>query len=393
MNFLAQLALDAARCLDLERSRAASPVQALTAWARGQALRAQRWHRMGQREFARLLAAECACAPVGLTFPRQDLGQVAPWHLPERWQHMPLADLPPHPVIDSAWLAAQPAWLQQAAGRPGATQGLMWLAQSGERPALWADMPLHAHGRAVPTQARVAVCLHLFYPELWQDLRAQLDSIPEAWDLYVSIPAFAATPLWQDIARDHPAVRFMPVANRGRDVAPFLAWVRSGVLDGYDAVCKLHGKRSLHMEGGDAWRVALVSALLGSTANVAAILARLRGDPGLAMLGPTHAWRRLSEAAGWAKNRVRVGRLAQRLGLAPVADDASFFAGTMFWFKPAALRLLRDSDLTILDFPIEMGQTEGTLAHALERLMPSVVHAVGGRVQAWPQPDTLKSEQ
>jgi lipopolysaccharide biosynthesis protein len=339
---------------------------------------------MGLQAYAQHLSAESACAEVGLLYPQRDAGTCAPWHLPGSFGALTVEQLPPHPVIDPAFLAAS---LGASAPGQNAVQALAMLAGGPPLPALWAGLPLHGasltpSGPAEPP-ARVAVCLHLFYPELWPQLHAQLSVIPEPWDLFVSVPAFAATPAWREILRDHPRVRFLRVPNRGRDVAPFLAWLRSGAWDGYDVVCKLHGKRSPHMQGGDAWRDELLRALLGSAENVKSILAHLRRESALVMLGPSSSHRQIELANGWAKNRVLTVRLARLLALKAINAQSSFFAGTMFWFKPTAFNLVRSSALTTRDFPLEMGQTDGTLAHALERLLASLATASGGSLRAW----------
>ena len=370
---IAAVLADAARTLAFERARAASPLQAVGAWLHGARRRWQRARRIGLPAFAGLLAAEASCAQAGLNYPAEDAGQTAPWHLPERFWRLTPAELPPHPVIAPALLAASGP---ERAGN--AAHGL---------PLLGCAPPL------LPP-ARVAVCLHLFYPELWPLLQAQLRLIPEPWDLWLTVPSFAATTAWHDIVRDQPRVRFMPLPNRGRDVAPWLRLLRSGVLDGYDAVCKLHGKRSPHMRGGDAWRDELLQALLGSGGNIAQILALFRARSELAMLGPAASQRRLVDAAGWAKNRVTVELLRKRLGLAPLGADASFFAGTMFWFRPVAFDHLRRSRLAPEEFPLEMGQTEGTLAHALERLLAASARVQPGSVIGWPiEPSATASQR
>lgn len=376
---------DAEACLRYERGRSVTPWLSVLGWLKGQWQRRKRRARMPANDFERLATAEALCGPLGLQYGAEDAGQCAPWHLPERFATLPVSRLPPHPAIDPIALQE---WSVSNGHGGCAADALAALAEEALEPQRWQSLPLHGVADALTPRAPVAVCLHLFYPELWPVLIAQLRHIPEPWDLYVSVPNFSVTSAWWAILRDHPRVRFMPLPNRGRDVAPWLEWLRSGALDGYEAVCKLHGKRSPHMKGGDAWRDGLLQTLLGGSENVRAILDRLRREPALAMIGPSACQKLLMPANGWAKNRAMVLRLAGSLGLNPTDGQAQFFAGTMFWFKPEAFNVLRFSKLAFQDFPLEMGQTEGTLAHALERLLPTAVRAAGRGVLAWPAHET-----
>jgi lipopolysaccharide biosynthesis protein len=49
----------------------------------------------------------------------------------------------------------------------------------------------------------------------------------------------------------------------------------------------------------------------------------------------------------------------------------------MFWHRPAALAGLRLLELHEDSFPLEMGQTDGTPAHALERVICAFVEQAG----------------
>jgi len=80
----------------------------------------------------------------------------------------------------------------------------------------------------------------------------------------------------------------------------------------------------------------------------------------------------------WGANRDNVRRLLNASG-ACVADppELGFFAGSMFWFKPAALTPLHKIPMPDLAFEPEAGKQDGTLAHALERVFCTVARSTG----------------
>ena len=51
--------------------------------------------------------------------------------------------------------------------------------------------------------------------------------------------------------------------------------------------------------------------------------------------------------------------------------------GTMFWFRPAALKPLYAKDWNYEDFPPEPNKIDGTLLHAIERIYPFVAQEAG----------------
>lgn len=381
---------DAAASLTFERSRAARPSLALRPWLQGLLQRAKRLRRLGWREHGRLQAAERACAVVGLQFPDEAVplrwSGRSPWHLPDRFIRLPPAELPRHPVIEPSLLYP---WAS-AVGRRGtandAVSVLHTLALSdADDVARWQGLPVFSNQSAELPQphARIAVCLHLFYPDLWPEILASLRFIREPWDLYVSVPSFSLTDSWQQMLRDCPRMQLLPLPNRGRDVSPWLHWLNAGVFEGYDAICKIHSKRSPHASSGDAWRRQLFGDLLGSSANVDAVLHTLRERPGPVLLGSADSVRKLKADGGWLHNSHLINALTQRLGIGPLPPEQEFFAGTMFWFTPGAFAKLRAAMPSADEFPIEMGQTEGTLAHALERLSAALCEDAGGRIVKW----------
>lgn len=220
----------------------------------------------------------------------------------------------------------------------------------------------------------MAVVAHVYYHDLWDEIAERLDALGAAFDLYVSLPLNKlVSPMVARIRKRYPGATIYLAENRGRDMAPFLR-VLADIADlGYTAVCKVHTKRSTHREDGDEWRRDALDGLL-SPAHVALILDALRrGDAGV--VGP--AGHLVDGRYYSGLNELTVAELAGRLGHDARKDAPAFVSGSMFWFRPEALRPLLSLGLTLDHFEPEQGQTDGTLAHALERLVPIAARIAG----------------
>ena len=167
--------------------------------------------------------------------------------------------------------------------------------------------------------------------------------------------------------------------NIGRDIGPFLSLLERRLQD-YDVVGHLHGKRSVHTLGfdpelGNRWRNFLWQHLLGPAAAVADIVVeRFAREPDLGLVFPENDF-----LIGWESNRAPAEALAPRLALPALPEHINFPVGTMFWARPAALTRLVNAKFTDADYGREPLPIDGTMLHALERLLPLVVQAEGYR--------------
>lgn len=173
-------------------------------------------------------------------------------------------------------------------------------------------------------------------------------------------------------------VDVLVVENRGRDIGPFLHVLKE-VGDRYDVLGHVHGKRSLTTENvdadfGDRWRTFLWQHLVGDYAPMMDLVVReFAGDKTLGLVFPEDP-----HLIGWEENFEIAQRLAERMKLTrPLPKTLDFPVGTMFWARPDALKPLLTLELDSSEYPGEPLPTDGTILHALERLLPCVVEDLG----------------
>ena len=230
-----------------------------------------------------------------------------------------------------------------------------------------------------PKRARFAVVVHVFYLDVWEKFAAHLAATDLDLDVIVTVPDMPGFDLVAEAIAQGP----LPIAhiqrqpNVGRDVLAFLNLVNSGALSRYDAVCKLHTKKSPHLVDGDVWRQELTEGLLpmlGATALAEAFLM----DESAQMLVPDPFLYRGDK--WWSINKPVAAHLIADMDLSLDQVELEFAAGSMFWLKPQLLEEIRALDFRADQFVLEKGQLDGTTAHAFERLTGLLCKRAGGRI-------------
>lgn len=234
------------------------------------------------------------------------------------------------------------------------------------------------------TGARIAVVVHLYYPELWGELSNAIVKIPEPFDVFVSCPLPARDAVASMVRHRFPAAAVSGVPNLGRDILPFLHWLRTPGIQRYQYVLKLHSKKSVHLidatqtsfGGGGEWRRRSLGGLVASEGHVRVLLDAFDKDHSLGIAAPAGL---LYDQLKWRCETADLGAtLRARLNMdAPLAG--CFAAGTMFWARMEALASLATASVQLFDFELEAGQIDGTLHHAWERMFALVAAANGYR--------------
>lgn len=215
---------------------------------------------------------------------------------------------------------------------------------------------------------RIAVCIHVYYEDMWDYLAGYLANIPEGADYYITCREEIHTQISEWAARDLGATAEVVVMpNLGMDVLPFLMLCREKELHRYDAVLKLHTKNQKSKLRADQGRI-MLDGLCGSTALVKQIVDVFLRDPDAGMVGTAFQLR--SANALMYGNRDRMAALLASLDIDLI--DWPFFTGTMFWI---AGRMLQDIAALSPQFLEESRKEaksstggDGALAHTLERV-------------------------
>jgi Predicted hydrolase (HAD superfamily) len=133
--------------------------------------------------------------------------------------------------------------------------------------------------------------------------------------------------------------------------------------------CHIHSKKSLYSGSEQTeWRRSNLGQLLGSAEHVGRIQKIFQKQPELGVAAPLPNPTMPYWAFTWLSNLRSGAELSQKLRMSfPFEGYFDYPLGCMFWARPAALKQLLDGRIKASDFPEEGGQTDGTLAHAIER--------------------------
>ena len=251
----------------------------------------------------------------------------------------------------------------------------LWAIRSVFEERLGAEPAAEALVAAANRQAGVrrsdgAICLHLFYPDLIDELAGWVNPLAsgaEPLDVLLSLPA-----TWgpRDVERALAAIRPVKTIltpNRGRDVLPFMLLGREARQMGYTFGCKVHSKKSPHIAGGAKWRTSIYAALL--SADHAREARRVfAAHPRCGVYAADDMVRSCRDASTMRDNLDNLDRIFDVIG-GSVRDLDQFVAGTMFWFRFDAMKPFFAGRFDSDWFGPELGAIDGTMAHSFERMM------------------------
>ncbi|MFC5370604.1 rhamnan synthesis F family protein [Arcanobacterium bovis] len=233
---------------------------------------------------------------------------------------------------------------------------------------------------------RIALILHVYYMDLLEQTVHYARSMPEGSDIIVTVAGEEKAAQVREAFADMPYnVDVRLIENVGRDVSALLVGVKD-VIDNYDVVCFAHDKKVTQLtphSKGDGFALKCFENILASKEFVANVIEKFEQEPRLGLMAPTapnHAEYFLPYANGWGPNFENTRNLLNEMNIiVPLDPNKEPIAplGTMFWFRPQALKPLFDMDWQWEDFPPEPNAIDGTLLHAVERAYGYTAQASG----------------
>ena len=228
------------------------------------------------------------------------------------------------------------------------------------------------------TKCDTAVIIHVFYIDVWDELANYLSHLDIDYDLFITVSETMDNKDIQKLMDFRQDVHIYRVENRGRDVLPFLQVLNLIDIKKYKYICKLHTKKTGSSDLGNVWRKLLYFDLIGSDKTVEKILKMLKNDPEAGMVAGKNSI--LSSKEYDFGNSEKVKELAELCSIG-YEENYYFAAGTMFWVKSDVLNPIKKAFAKgKLEFETEMGQTERTLAHAIERFFGLLCYGAGKKI-------------
>lgn len=273
-------------------------------------------------------------------------------------------------------------WAESAMIEPSSHLGHNTLRRIAETTANYSSeksnvVSFPSYGMNRHKDTKLAVIVHLYYLDMWGQVEEGLSRISQDFDLYISVPVGYSDISIDNVSKYHKNTNIVKVPNRGRDVLPFATIMNRIRKLNYDYVLKLHTKKSKHRSDGSDWFNDIISNLLPD--NQTDIYSKLsKEDTGI--VGPKGHVVSLSRHMG--SNEPRLLELISEIDKTKVKKyqgrwaNYPFIGSTMFWARVDLLTPLLDLYLLPSDFESESGQIDGTLAHAVERLMGGILHDI-----------------
>lgn len=235
--------------------------------------------------------------------------------------------------------------------------------------------------------SKIALIFHVYFEDLLTQTFNYIVNMPKIADIYITTDTCEKKSKIKFFAEksgvENVEIRIIP--NKGRDISSLLVGVKD-IIHNYEVVCFAHDKKAGQISPksvGVSFAYKCYENVLANEKYIFNILNTFATHPRLGMLvppEPNHGIYFQVIGGEWGNNYEMTKNLKEELKVkVPMDISKSPIApfGTMFWFRPEALKSLYAKDWDYIDFPDEPNAEDGTILHAIERIYPFIVQSEG----------------
>lgn len=245
-------------------------------------------------------------------------------------------------------------------------------------------LPISDSGKKIISKS--AVIIHLYYFDLLKGYLDYIDNIPEEIDVIVTSSENAILKELRERYAENKRISMIKKENRGRDISALLVACKD-ILSDYEYICFVHDKkpnRDYLEQDVENWNYNLWENMLSSSQYIRNVINYFEDNPDCGLLLPPEpfgehldAWQGFS----WGNDHdyELTCELAQRLGINADIDwrYPSISIGSSFWVRVSAVTKLFKINWKYEDFVDEPMPLDGTISHAIERIIPYIVQDAG----------------
>lgn len=232
---------------------------------------------------------------------------------------------------------------------------------------------------------KVALIVYIYYKDLVATCLSYAKNLANIADIYV---VCSSDETMDDVRKQcsgsiFRSINFIKKVNKGRDVSSYLIDARF-VFDKYEYVCYFHDKKSPQLSNKyivDDFFYHCIDSILPSEIFAVNVIQQFEENPRLGMLvppplnwGPFYC----SEYNLNHDNKRLMLELIQTLNLNVPFDEFPVAPyGDFFWVRSKAIKPLFNKNWVYEDLPDEPLPVDGTILHAIERILPFCAQSAG----------------
>lgn len=230
----------------------------------------------------------------------------------------------------------------------------------------------------------VAVAVNLYYEDTAEKYFTYLESIPEKIDLYIISSQQSILECARHRFKERDNFFCLEKENRGRDISALLVAFREIALK-YQFICFVHDKKSKYScldADVERWVDNLWGNTVASAAYVLNVLQMFERNAELGLLVPPEPIGEYLDSwysNSWYGNYNMTQEIVKKLQLKCNLDKekSPITLGTVFWARTRSIEKLVKVGWQYEDFLAEPLPKDGTISHAIERILGYVSQDAG----------------